>query len=65
MTTVLSLKRGDANGARIRLAPQQEWEANQPARLAKVRGKHGPENSALSYVHCRPLRAGHSMLLEH
>ncbi|WP_035611655.1 catalase/peroxidase HPI [Haloferula sp. BvORR071] len=29
-------KRGGANGARIRLAPQKEWEANQPARLAKV-----------------------------
>lgn len=39
MTTVLSLKRGGANGACIRLAPQQEWEANQPARLAKVRSE--------------------------
>ena len=29
-------KRGGANGARIRLAPQKDWEANQPARLAKV-----------------------------
>jgi catalase-peroxidase len=29
-------KRGGANGARIRLAPQKEWEANQPAQLAKV-----------------------------
>jgi catalase-peroxidase len=29
-------KRGGANGARIRLAPQRDWEANQPARLAKV-----------------------------
>ena len=29
-------KRGGANGARIRLAPQKNWEANQPARLAKV-----------------------------
>ncbi len=28
-------KRGGANGARIRLAPQKDWEANQPARLAK------------------------------
>jgi catalase-peroxidase len=29
-------KRGGANGARIRLAPQKDWEANQPARLARV-----------------------------
>ena len=28
--------RGGANGARIRLAPQKEWEANQPEQLAKV-----------------------------
>jgi catalase-peroxidase len=29
-------KRGGANGARIRLAPQKDWEANQPDQLAKV-----------------------------
>src|SRR5260221_3400030 len=29
-------KRGGANGGRIRLAPQKDWEANEPARLAKV-----------------------------
>ncbi len=29
-------KRGGANGARIRLAPQKDWAANQPAQLAKV-----------------------------
>ena len=29
-------KRGGANGARIRLAPQKDWAANEPARLAKV-----------------------------
>jgi catalase-peroxidase len=29
-------KRGGANGARIRLAPQKDWEANQPGQLAKV-----------------------------
>ncbi len=29
-------KRGGANGARIRLAPQKDWAANEPAELAKV-----------------------------
>ncbi len=29
-------KRGGANGARIRLAPQKDWEANEPAQLARV-----------------------------
>jgi catalase-peroxidase len=32
-------KRGGANGARIRLAPQKDWECNQPAELAKVLNK--------------------------
>lgn len=32
-------KRGGANGARIRLAPQKDWEANQPAELAAVLAK--------------------------
>jgi catalase-peroxidase len=32
-------KRGGANGARIRLAPQKDWEANQPAELAQVLAK--------------------------
>ncbi|MGC4367288.1 catalase/peroxidase HPI [Hydrogenophaga sp. R2] len=32
-------KRGGANGARIRLAPQKDWEANQPAELATVLAK--------------------------
>jgi len=32
-------KRGGANGARIRLAPQKDWEANQPDELAKVLSK--------------------------
>jgi catalase-peroxidase len=32
-------KRGGANGARIRLAPQKDWEVNEPARLAPVLAK--------------------------
>lgn len=32
-------KRGGANGARIRLAPQKDWEVNNPPELAKVLGK--------------------------
>ncbi len=31
-------KRGGANGARIRLAPQKDWQGNEPARLARVLG---------------------------
>ncbi len=31
-------RRGGANGARIRLAPQKDWEGNEPARLSKVLG---------------------------
>ncbi|WP_303785620.1 catalase/peroxidase HPI [Azovibrio restrictus] len=33
-------KRGGANGARIRLAPQKDWAGNEPARLAKVLAVH-------------------------
>ncbi|MEM7169423.1 MAG: catalase/peroxidase HPI [Pseudomonadota bacterium] len=35
-------KRGGANGARIRLAPQKDWAGNEPARLAKVLGALEP-----------------------
>ncbi len=45
-------KRGGANGARIRLAPQKDWVVNQPAELAKVlntlEGIQGGFNSAAS-----------------
>src|SRR6266481_5454852 len=45
-------KRGGANGARIRLAPQKDWEVNQPDQLAKVlttlEGIQGKFNSAQS-----------------
>jgi catalase-peroxidase len=34
--------RGGANGARIRLAPQKDWDGNEPARLAKVLGVLAP-----------------------
>jgi catalase-peroxidase len=43
-------KRGGANGARIRLAPQKDWEVNQPAQLAtvlaKLEGIHKEFNAA-------------------
>ena len=45
-------KRGGANGARIRLAPQKDWQVNQPAQLAKVlkalEGIQGDFNKAAS-----------------
>ena len=40
--------RGGANGARIRLAPQKEWEGNEPARLQKVLGVLAEIQSGLS-----------------
>jgi catalase-peroxidase len=41
-------KRGGANGARIRLAPQKDWEANQPQQLAKVLNKLGEIQQAFN-----------------
>jgi catalase-peroxidase len=44
-------RRGGANGARIRLAPQKDWEANQPAQLATVLGKLEAIQSAFNAAH--------------
>jgi catalase-peroxidase len=41
-------KRGGANGARIRLAPQKDWEVNQPKQLAKVLETLGGIQSAFN-----------------
>ncbi len=41
-------KRGGANGARIRLAPQKDWEANQPTELASVLAKLGEVQTAFN-----------------
>jgi catalase-peroxidase len=41
-------KRGGANGARIRLAPQKDWEVNQPRQLAKVLKTLGGIQSAFN-----------------
>jgi catalase-peroxidase len=41
-------KRGGANGARIRLAPQKDWEVNQPAQLARVLGVLGSIQQAFN-----------------
>ena len=43
-------KRGGANGARIRLAPQKDWEVNQPKQLAKVLKTLGGIQSAFNQV---------------
>jgi len=40
--------RGGANGSRIRLAPQKNWEGNEPARLEKVLNKYAEIQASLS-----------------
>jgi catalase-peroxidase len=44
-------KRGGANGARVRLAPQKDWEANQPRQLAKVLAKLEDIQKAFNSTH--------------
>ncbi|MFT5431034.1 MAG: catalase-peroxidase [Myxococcota bacterium] len=43
-------KRGGANGGRIRLAPQKDWDANEPAKLAAVLAKLGAIQEAFNAV---------------
>jgi catalase-peroxidase len=50
-------KRGGANGARIRLAPQKDWDANNPAELAKVLAVYEKAQCRLRCLHCRPHRS--------
>ena len=56
-------RRGGANGARIRLAPQKDWEANQPAQLAMVLGKLEAIQSAFNAAHAGGCRVSMADLI--
>jgi catalase-peroxidase len=56
-------RRGGANGARIRLAPQKDWEANQPAQLAMVLGKLEAIQSAFNAAHAEGCRVSMADLI--
>jgi catalase-peroxidase len=51
-------KRGGANGARIRLAPQKDWDVDQPAQLQAVLQKLEGIQEAFNSTHRRPDRPG-------
>ena len=56
-------KRGGANGARIRLAPQKDWEVNQPAQLAKVLPKLEAIQQAFNQAQSSAQRGGKKVSL--
>ena len=56
-------KRGGANGARIRLAPQKDWEVNQPAELARVLPKLEAIQQAFNSAHSADKSGGKKISL--